>query len=34
VLAASPNPKAKEAKWDQFIDDRFVKELVAAGVFR
>jgi len=34
VLAASPNPKAKEAKWDQFIDDRFVKELVAAGVFK
>lgn len=34
VLAASPNPKAKEAKWDQFIDDRFVKELIAAGVFK
>lgn len=34
VLAASPNPKAKEAKWDQFIDDRFVKELVAAGMFK
>ena len=34
VLAASENPKAKSAKWDQFIDDRFVKELVAAGMFR
>lgn len=34
VLVASPNPKAKEAKWEQFIDDRFVKELVAAGVFK
>ena len=34
VLAASENPKAKSAKWDQFADDRFVKELVAAGVFK
>lgn len=34
VLAASPNPKAKEVKWNQFVDDRFVKELVAAGVFK
>jgi len=34
VLAASENPKAKGARWDQFIDDRFVKELVAAGVFK
>jgi hypothetical protein len=34
VLAASENPKAKGAKWDQFIDDRFVKELVTAGRFK
>ena len=34
VLASSENPKAKSAKWNQFIDDRFVKELVAAGVLR
>lgn len=34
VLATSPNPKAKGAKWDQFVDDRFVKELVASGVFK
>ena len=34
VLAASENPKAKGAKWDQFVDDRFVKELAAAGMFR
>lgn len=34
VLAASENPKAKGAKWDQFIDDRFMKELVAAGIFK
>ncbi|MSP39524.1 MAG: ABC transporter substrate-binding protein [Deltaproteobacteria bacterium] len=34
VLAASENPKAKSAKWDQFVDDRFVKELVAAGMFK
>ncbi len=34
VLAASPNPKAKGARWDQFVDDRFVKELVASGVFK
>jgi len=34
VLAASENPKAKGAKWDQFVDDRFVKELVASGVLK
>ena len=34
VLASSENPKAKGAKWDQFADDRFVKELVAAGIFK
>ena len=34
VLASSENPKAKGAKWDQFIDDRFMKELVAAGMFK
>jgi NitT/TauT family transport system substrate-binding protein len=34
VLAASENPKAKGAKWDQFADDRFVKELLAAGMFK
>jgi len=34
VLGASENPKAKSAKWEQFVDDRFVKELVAAGVFK
>lgn len=34
VLAWSENPKAKGAKWDQFVDDRFMKELVASGVFR
>jgi ABC-type nitrate/sulfonate/bicarbonate transport system substrate-binding protein len=34
VLASSENPKAKGAKWDQFVDDRFVKELVAAGMFK
>jgi ABC-type nitrate/sulfonate/bicarbonate transport system substrate-binding protein len=34
VLASSENPKAKGAKWDQFIDDRFVKELIASGMFR
>ena len=34
VLAASENPKAKSAKWDQFVDDRFVKELVTAGMFK
>jgi ABC-type nitrate/sulfonate/bicarbonate transport system substrate-binding protein len=33
-LAASQNPKAKGAKWDQFVDDRFVKELVAAGILK
>ena len=34
VLPASENPKAKGAKWDQFVDDRFVKELVASGVLK
>ena len=34
VLASSDNPKAKAAKWDQFVDDRFMKELVASGMFR
>ena len=34
VLASSENPKAKTAKWDQFTDDRFVKELVATGALR
>jgi ABC-type nitrate/sulfonate/bicarbonate transport system substrate-binding protein len=31
VLATSPNPKAKGARWDQFVDDRFVKALVMSG---
>ncbi len=34
VLATSPSPKAKGARWDQFVDDRFVKELVASGVLK
>jgi hypothetical protein len=34
VLNTSENPKAKSAKWDQFVDDRFVKELVAGGVLK
>ena len=34
VLISSENPKAKSAKWDQFVDDRFMKELVASGMFR
>jgi ABC-type nitrate/sulfonate/bicarbonate transport system substrate-binding protein len=34
VLATSPNPKAKGARWDQFVDDRFVKELVASGILK
>jgi len=34
VLASSTTPKAKNAKWDQFIDDRFIKELVSSGMFR
>jgi ABC-type nitrate/sulfonate/bicarbonate transport system substrate-binding protein len=34
VLTSSENPKAKSAKWDQFVDDRFMKELVASGMFR
>jgi NitT/TauT family transport system substrate-binding protein len=34
VLAASPSPKAKGARWDQFVDDRFIKELVASGVLK
>ena len=34
VLASSTNPKAKDATWDQFVDDRFVKELVTGGIFK
>ena len=34
VLASSENPKAKSTRWDQFIDDRFVKELISSGMFR
>ncbi len=34
VLTSSENPKAKSAKWDQFVDDRFVKELITAGMFK
>jgi hypothetical protein len=34
VLASSENPKAKNATWDQFVDDRFVKELFASGFFK
>lgn len=34
VLASSTTLKAKNAKWDQFIDDRFIKELVSSGMFR
>ncbi len=34
ALAASPNPKAKSARWDQFVDDRFVKELTTSGVLK
>lgn len=34
VLNWSENPKAKAAKWDQFVDERFVKELVGSGVLK
>jgi NitT/TauT family transport system substrate-binding protein len=34
VLASSENPKAKTAKWDQFVDDRFVKELLVSGALK
>jgi hypothetical protein len=34
VLASSENPKAKGARWEQFVDDRFVKELVTSGVLK
>jgi NitT/TauT family transport system substrate-binding protein len=34
VLSSSENPKSKGAKWDQFVDDRFIKELIASGTFR
>ena len=34
VLASSTTPKAKSAKWDQFADDRFIKEFIASGMFR
>jgi NitT/TauT family transport system substrate-binding protein len=30
LLATSSNPKAKGARWEQFVDDRFVKAAVAA----
>ena len=33
-LASSTTPKAKSAKWDQFADDRFIKEFIASGMFR
>ena len=31
VLATSPNPKAKSASWSQFVDDRFIRELIVSG---
>ncbi len=34
VLASSETPKAKTAKWDQFIDDRFIQELISSGMFK
>ncbi|HLC27273.1 MAG TPA: ABC transporter substrate-binding protein [bacterium] len=34
LLAASLNPKAKGARWDQFVDDRFVKEVAASGAIK
>jgi NitT/TauT family transport system substrate-binding protein len=34
VLASSDTPKAKTAKWDQFVDDRFIKEVIASGIFK
>jgi NitT/TauT family transport system substrate-binding protein len=34
VLASSATAKAKTAKWDQFVDDRFIKDAVAAGLFK
>jgi ABC-type nitrate/sulfonate/bicarbonate transport system substrate-binding protein len=34
VLATSPNAKAKAARWDQFVDDRFVKDFAAAGTLK
>ncbi|MBI2371999.1 MAG: ABC transporter substrate-binding protein, partial [Deltaproteobacteria bacterium] len=34
VLATSLNPRAKGARWDQFVEDRFVKELLASGVIK
>ena len=34
VLASSDTPKAKTAKWDQFVDDRFIKDAAAAGLFK
>ncbi len=34
VLASSSTPKAKTARWDQFVDDRFIKELISSGFFR
>jgi ABC-type nitrate/sulfonate/bicarbonate transport system substrate-binding protein len=32
VLATSGNPQAKEAKWSQFVDDRFVNEAASVGL--
>jgi NitT/TauT family transport system substrate-binding protein len=34
VLAASPNPKAKEVRWDRFVEDSFVREIAASGFFK
>jgi ABC-type nitrate/sulfonate/bicarbonate transport system substrate-binding protein len=34
VLASSETPKAQAAKWNQFVDDRFIKELISAGRFK
>lgn len=34
VLASSPTAKAKGAKWEQFVDDRFIKEVIASGLFK
>ncbi|HEY1236043.1 MAG TPA: hypothetical protein VGH22_21875 [Candidatus Binatia bacterium] len=34
VLASSETPTAKTAKWDQFVDDRFIQELISSDMFR
>jgi ABC-type nitrate/sulfonate/bicarbonate transport system substrate-binding protein len=34
VLATSETPKARTAKWDHFVDDRFIKELISSGMFK